>query len=242
MRIEALIVWADTIKGGFMTLKFTLTASTFFAISAFLVPSSYAQNAYHGASTYDAHAACKQGESKRKLVGAGVGTVVGGVAGSKIAKSGKRTKGAVIGGVVGGAVGYGIADKTIDCDPVYPNGTQYQSAPHPYTTQTSHGAQYGQTYQTTGYTTTHTSPAYPVRTIVSDHPVYNNPSYGGTSTRTYHSTQPQVVRSHSSTVTHHYPQSQPTYVTRQTTPVTTYTRTRSRTVHYHGKHACHVAH
>ena len=60
---------------------------------------------------------CLSQESNRKLVGVAAGGVVGGLVGRKIAGDNK-TLGTIAGAAIGGAAGYGIADKTINCDPV----------------------------------------------------------------------------------------------------------------------------
>jgi len=67
---------------------------------------------------YYAHEACKAHESKDKLIGGGIGAVLGGVLGSQLAGNGARTEGSALGAVLGGAAGYGIADKRVDCDNV----------------------------------------------------------------------------------------------------------------------------
>ncbi len=58
---------------------------------------------------------CLNKEGTRKLLGTGVGGAAGGFAGHELIGG---TKGTIIGAVVGGAAGYGIADKTIRCDPI----------------------------------------------------------------------------------------------------------------------------
>ena len=60
---------------------------------------------------------CLSKESGRKLIGVAAGGVIGGVAGNKLGGDNK-TLGTVAGAAIGGAVGYGIADKTINCDPI----------------------------------------------------------------------------------------------------------------------------
>ena len=58
---------------------------------------------------------CISKESNRKLIGTGVGAVVGGIVGNKIGGR-HKTLGTLGGAAIGGAAGYGIADKTIRCD------------------------------------------------------------------------------------------------------------------------------
>lgn len=85
---------------------------------------------------------CLSKESDRKIIGTLAGGAVGAFAGRKIAGD-KKTLGTVAGAAIGGAAGYGIADKTIDCDPISVPATQtqqtavitpaYQPAPTVYT-------------------------------------------------------------------------------------------------------------
>ena len=58
---------------------------------------------------------CLNKETDRQLIGTGIGAVAGGVIGNETIGG---TKGTVIGAAIGGAAGYGIADKSINCDPV----------------------------------------------------------------------------------------------------------------------------
>lgn len=179
------------------------------------------------------HEACKSDENRGKLIGGGIGAVAGAVLGSQVAGNGARTEASVIGGVLGGLAGAGIADKRVDCDPVfrsegYPtssSSTTYGSAPtygstHSYGTTTSSGY-----HQTASYP----QQDYGTRTTVSDHPVYSNPTYGAQPARTYVS-QPvsQPVYSQPTYQTASY--SQPRVVNSTTTryvsaaPTTTYVR------------------
>ena len=174
-----------------------------------------AQN-YAGAATetgLDAHSACKSGESKRKLIGGALGGAAGSYAGAKLGGD-DETKGAVIGGLVGGVAGYGLADKTIDCDPVYEDrygqpyaDTQtYNGAGHAGSTY-SHGSTYSRPAPSYAHTASsggyaqpahYTQPAsyaaqtasvgqnvYTERTYVSTHPAYSDPSYGADMRRIY---------------------------------------------------------
>lgn len=203
-------------------------------------------------SEYSPHRQCKRGENKRQILGGALGAAAGAYAGSRIAADNTRTEGAVIGGLLGGAAGIGIADKTIDCDPVYADAPAPVPAPtttyhQPTTTYTSQPAYTTSTYSSTAVqpatyssTTYSTGPSYPSRTIVSDHPVYSNPGYGARpATQTY-------VAPASTTTTHY---SQPRVVqTSYAAPVTPYSAPRatysSQTYvsaprpHYHGKYAC----
>ena len=134
-----------------------------------------------------AHERCKRDEDNRQILGGFAGAVLGAVAGSQLAGSGARTEGSVIAGTIGALAGAGIADKTIDCDPVYPqqqgysqgtsysNGTVYPSQGTTYQGTTYSGSSsHGNTVQYGG-TQTHQN-----RITVSNHPVYSNPSYGAT--------------------------------------------------------------
>jgi len=77
---------------------------------------------------------------------------------SQVSGSGARTEGSAIGAVLGGLAGAGIADKTIDCDPVYTtSSTGYPAASTSQYGASSYGSaqpsapSYGQTYGTTTY-------------------------------------------------------------------------------------------
>ncbi len=61
--------------------------------------------------------ACLSKESNRKIVGTLAGGAIGALAGRKLGGDNK-TLGTIAGAGIGGAVGYGIADKSIRCDPV----------------------------------------------------------------------------------------------------------------------------
>lgn len=60
---------------------------------------------------------CISKESNRKLFGGATGGIVGALIGRKLAGDNK-TIGTLAGAALGGAAGYGIADKTIKCDPI----------------------------------------------------------------------------------------------------------------------------
>jgi len=60
---------------------------------------------------------CLSKESNRKIVGTLAGGAIGALAGRKLAGDNK-TVGTIAGAAIGGAAGYGIADKTINCDPI----------------------------------------------------------------------------------------------------------------------------
>ncbi|RKQ71478.1 outer membrane protein with glycine zipper [Litorimonas taeanensis] len=205
----------------------TLTAISLSTLA--LSGNAFAQNYNHYNSSYNAHEACKTNENKQKLLGGGIGAVAGAVLGSQVSGRGARTEGSAIGAVIGGLAGAGIADKRIDCDPVY--STQPQ--PVYYPSQPS-------TYQTVPARHTSTK-RYPVTTRVSSHPVYSNPGYSTTQNQnaSYHTAQSQPHRVRSYPTTNHqnnYHRS--TYVTSQNRHVV---QTRS-TKHYHGKYECHTHH
>lgn len=190
-------------------------------------------------STYNgqtAHEACKADENRGKLIGGGLGAVAGAVLGSQVSGNGARTEGSVIGGVLGGLAGAGIADKRVDCDPVYSSGhhssTSGTYTPSPSSTTYNSGYSTGPSYGTTQSSGYHQTASYPqvdygTRTTVSDHPVYSNPTWGAQTARTYVS-QPvsQPVYSQPTYQTASY--SQPRVVSSTRTysaqPATTYVR------------------
>lgn len=217
-------------------------------------------SSYNG---YSAHEACKSDENRGKLIGGGIGAVAGAVIGSQVSGSGARTEGSVIGGVIGGLAGAGIADKRVDCDPIY-NQQGYQ------TSSTSRTYSSAPAYSTTSSGGYHQTSSYPdidygTRTTVSDHPVYQNPTWGAQPARTY-STQTVSQPVYSQPTYQHATYSQPTYASSTTryvspAPTTTYARpvtttyvqpttyVRPRRVerrrhlhprghHHHGKYAC----
>ncbi len=229
---------------------------------------NYAQNGY------SAHEACKTDENRGKIIGGGLGAVAGAVIGSQVAGNGARTEASVLGGVIGGLAGAGIADKRVDCDPVYSTGrpvtygtsqgsTTYSSSPTYTTSSTSYG-----TSSSLGHHQTASYPGtdYGVRTTISDHPVYSDPTYGAQSSRTYVTqTQPQPVRTVHAVS--HPSYTQPTYASSTTryvssAPATSYVRPVTTTYvqpttyvrpyrgerqrhrahahghHHHGKYAC----
>lgn len=116
---------------------------------------------------YDAHQACKKDEDTRQIISGGAGAAIGAFAGSKIVSEDNKIKGAIIGGTVGGVLGVGIADKTIDCDPVYFENTLYAKEVY----QTTHGR--------SAVIQAAPQSNYPERIVYSDHPVYSNPGYSG---------------------------------------------------------------
>lgn len=143
---------------------FISTTATVLALA--MTPALAAANS----NGYDAHERCKKNEDSRQVLGGLAGAVVGGVVGSQVSGNGARTEGSAIGAVIGGLAGAGIADKTVDCDPVYET-TETIYAP---ASTTSYGhTQYGTTHTSgTGYQT------YEDRVTVSNHPVYSDPYYG----------------------------------------------------------------
>jgi len=207
------------------------------------------------------HEACKSDENRGKLIGGGLGAVAGAVIGSQVAGNGARTEASVIGGVIGGLAGAGIADKRVDCDPVYSDGrpvtsgtthssTVYESSPTYTTPSTTYG-----TTRSAGYHQTASYPQtdYGTRTTVSDHPVYSNPTWGAQPARTYTAqTVSQPVYSQSTYSQPTYQQasySQPQYSTSTTryvssAPTTTYVRpaTRSYASPHRVKRRRHVGH
>jgi len=156
-----------------------ILSSTALVFALSLTPALAAANG--NGNGYDAHERCKRDEDNRQVLGGVAGAVVGGVIGSQVSGNGARTEGSAIGAVIGGLAGVGIADKTVDCDPVYAESeTIYASTPtQQYGSQTyghssGHvGSQpYGssQTYGSQGQ--------YDDRVTYSSHPVYSDPTYG----------------------------------------------------------------
>ncbi len=164
----------------------TLISSTAAILAISMTPALAAANS----NGYDAHERCKKNENSRQVLGGVAGAVLGGVVGSQVSGNGARTEGSAIGAVLGGLAGVGIADKTVDCDPVYETTeTVYSSQPTTQYGTTQYGnTQYGTPqpapvqYGTTSYGTTSshsgTQPYYEDRVTVSNHPVYSDPYYG----------------------------------------------------------------
>lgn len=165
----------------------TLISSTAAILAISMTPAIAAANS----NGYDAHERCKKNEDGRQVLGGVAGAVLGGVVGSQVSGSGARTEGSAIGAVLGGLAGVGLADKSVDCDPVYETTeTIYSSQP---TSQYGNTTQYGQPhygapqpvatqYGSTAYGSSSaygsTQPYYEDRVTVSNHPVYSNPTYG----------------------------------------------------------------
>lgn len=122
----------------------------------------------------NAHERCKRAEDNRQILGGFAGAVLGGVVGSQIAGRGARTEGSVIAGTIGALAGAGIADKSIDCDPVYPEHRTYSGG----TTYSSSPTYSGGTTYSGSSTSYGGSQTYEDRVTVSDHPVYSDPYYG----------------------------------------------------------------
>ena len=100
------------------------------------VPVTYAtaaptyQSTQNQTVTYQTNHACLDKEGDRKIIGTVAGGTVGAIAGHKLGD----TKGAVAGTIIGGAAGYGIADKSIHCDPIQ------AAQPAPYQTSQTYPA------------------------------------------------------------------------------------------------------
>lgn len=149
------------------------------AVPVLLLPASALAGNYTGSN---AHEACKRDEDKRQVVGAAIGAVAGGVFGSQVSGRGARTEGSAIGAVIGGLAGAGIADKSVDCDPVYAPQT---SSIYPTSTYSSSSYSTG-SYPSTSYqsptyssgTAYSSGPYYQDQVTVSNHPVYSDPTYG----------------------------------------------------------------
>ncbi len=223
-----------------------LISTSAIAIIALGLPSlASAQTSYYNSNGGYAHQACKNKEDNRQILGGVAGAVVGGVLGSQVSGRGARTEGSAIGAVLGGLAGAGVADKTIDCDPVYPGQTYSQyptsSQPvyqdrvtysnHPVYTQPQYGAgaiSYGTTYTTgtTSYPPYTSQPVY--REVPRATRQYQTQTISYPATTTYRTTQTS------------YPSYQSSYP--QTYHRTTYTPPRPIGFHYHGSYGCSSTH
>jgi hypothetical protein len=234
-----------------MRLSYFVKLSGALILTTGLAGTASAQSYSHSQNGYSAHEACKSSESRSKVIGGGIGAVAGAVLGSQVAGNGARTEASVIGGVLGGLAGAGIADKRVDCDPVYTDtqsSSTYSASPT-YGSSPIHGTSsrtYGTTTGSSGYhqsASSYPHEDYGTRTTVSDHPVYSNPTWGAQPARTY-VTQTQPVQTVSQPVyrqatyqqaTYQQPTySQPRYVntaTQYQRPVQTTTYTRPRTTY-----------
>jgi len=101
---------------------------------------------------------CLNKEGDRKLIGTALGGAAGALIGNQI---GDNTTGTIIGGVAGAAAGYGVADMTVNCDPVQvaspasvqtPAPVTYQQ-PYQHTASTSHTTSAPTDYHTISETT-----------------------------------------------------------------------------------------
>ena len=168
-----------------------IISSTALVMALSMTPALAAANNFGGQET--AHERCKSDEDRRQILGGLAGAVAGGVFGSQVSGNGARTEGSAIGAVLGGLAGVGIADKTIDCDPVYDNGDVYQTSgashptgsypagSYPQGSYPTSSTTYGGGTQSYGSATTYGSspqPIYEDRITVSNHPVYSDPTYG----------------------------------------------------------------
>lgn len=182
-----------------------IISSTALVMALSMTPALAAANSF--GSQNNAHERCKNDENNRQVLGGLAGAVAGGVLGSQVSGNGARTEGSAIGAVLGGLAGVGIADKTIDCDPVFDtpehqtpvyqgpayqtpqyqtSGSTYPAGSYP-AASTTYGNSQGQlgarTYASApSYGSAQTyggsQPIYEDRVTVSNHPVYSNPSYG----------------------------------------------------------------
>jgi len=162
------------------------------------------------ANGYDAHQKCKQGEDNRQVIGGLIGAVAGGVLGSQVSGNGARTEGSAIGAVIGGLAGAGIADKSIDCDPVYTQGAAHTNGTV-YSNGTGHsgGTVHSNSGQLAGgYSGGTTQSGYPTsnshHTTTTVHPTYHSSGH-------ISSSPPPVVYEDQVTVSNHPVYSNPTY-------------------------------
>ncbi len=194
-----------------------LSATALVATLAF-TPALASANNFNGSTP---HESCKRDEDNRQILGGFAGGVLGAVIGSQVAGNGARTEGSVIAGALGALAGAGIADKTIDCDPVYPQQSGYSNAPT-YSNGATYGSGTARTYPATSYPSTASyggTQTYQDRVTVSNHPVYSDPTYGAT-------TAPQTSYSSATSGTTYAGTSSsysvPTTTTYASAPTTTY--------------------
>lgn len=199
-------------------MKSLISTTAIAALSLGLPALAQAQSSYHD-ETYNAHQACKKNEDKRQILGGLAGAVLGGVLGSQVSGNGARSEGSAIGAVVGGAAGFGLADKTVDCDPVYPeSNTATYGGSYPAQNYPSHTS--GGTYY--GGATTVSQPVYTDQVTYSNHPVYSQPSYGAGAVNygTTYDTGTTTYQPYTSHNTQSYTVSSPSYT--QSYPAQTY--------------------
>ena len=162
-----------------------IISSTALVMALSMTPALAAANSFGGQE--NAHERCKRDEDTKQVLGGLAGAVVGGVVGSQVSGNGARTEGSAIGAVLGGLAGVGIADKAIDCDPVYDNdvyqssGAGHPAGSYPQGSYPTSSTTYGGGSQTYGSSTTYQGspqPIYEDRVTVSNHPVYSDPTYG----------------------------------------------------------------
>ena len=167
-----------------------IISSTALVMALSMTPALAAANNFGGQE--NAHERCKRDEDTRQVLGGLAGAVAGGVFGSQVSGNGARTEGSAIGAVLGGLAGVGIADKTIDCDPVYDTGVHQTSGvshpvgshptgSYPQGSYPTSSTTYGGGTQSYGSSTTYGNtqqPIYEDRITVSNHPVYSDPTYG----------------------------------------------------------------
>ena len=180
---------------------------------------------------------CLDKEGNRKLIGTGVGGAAGAFAGHELIGG---TKGTILGAVVGGAAGYGIADKTIRCDPIptvteiTPETTYVEPASYATTTTAyDYDAGYQAGYQAAStevrpVTTTDSAPA----TVLSDQTAPTDSAYGDTfGTPGYHAMQANgelgdtTTASSTVSIPAQQPITAPSYSYPQTTTQPTYPQT-----------------
>lgn len=231
-----------------------ILSSTALVFALSLTPALAAANSNGG--VYDAHERCKRDEDNRQVLGGVAGAVVGGVIGSQVSGNGARTEGSAIGAVLGGLAGVGIADKTVDCDPVYAESeTVYASTPTQQYGSQSYGHSSGHIgSQPYGSSQTYGSQVqYDDRVTYSDHPVYSDPTYGaggvaqGRTYSTGHVTYPPAGNNSqyaSRTYTTAPPVTQRVVYTSPTQPTYSNRRVKRRhnNNHYHGRYSCDMVH
>jgi LysM repeat protein len=177
---------------------------------------------------------CLSKESNRKIIGTVAGGAVGAIAGNKLAGDNK-TLGTVAGAAIGGAAGYGIADKTINCDPV--------SIPAPQSQQTAIIAPAYQPAPTTVYATTTPVPVSPYSSTAATPAIEENTaSLGDAGTPGYYAVKSAQDYTIEATPVQVYEAPQPvahtTSITTQSTGTISHTLVAGDTVYSLARSSC----
>jgi uncharacterized protein YcfJ len=127
-------------------------STPFKIVAAFAVTASLSVAASaHNTGYHHQH----QSGNSDQLIGAGIGAVIGGVAGSQLAGNGARTEGSVLGAVIGGVAGAAIAGDGRSNNRGYYQGGYNQGGYYNQQTGYYHGGGYNQGGYYQGNTTYH---------------------------------------------------------------------------------------